>query len=717
MKKAIFSPKSMKSALSMRCLTAAWACAVLATTGSAGAVGTRHFVIESGADFSKGETEGTAVDSSGILRPGLELGQIDGAESDSVWAALKAKAGLYLATGNEGKLLLVNNGAVRELASSEGMALTSMVEAFGGRVIVAQLPGSELLELKDGKLVPFVDLAAEVKLPASDDENEQSGAAQAKDGATEPVQEHVWSLSYDSSTKALYAATGPFGRLYRVTADGTAQLYFDSEQGHVMSVLARSGKVYCGTSETAQLFEITGPGRAQVLYDFGPTEVRGLELGQDGSLYAIVNELKGSSRADSIKKDQAGAPRSSSAQAGSGKLFRFDPQGRPELLFESSEDHFASLALGPSGLPLVGTGAEGKLIRVDADHGHTILADVPERQVSAVLLSETNGKAQGWVVASDPLVVHPVLGTGGSKAVWTSAVLDAGIRARLGRIDWDAQGPVELSVRSGGTQLADKTWTDWGPVLRPGKAATTAQNRYFQVRAKLLAAGSAVSRIDVPYVTDNLRATLTSVKVKSGARTAGTEGVASSGQPIDKKPSAKIEIAWKVDNPDKDPLRYRIEYRRLDETTWHLAHLETEIISGSSWDWDTRDLAEGRYRVRVKATDELANPVGRVSSHSMESEILLVDNTPPRLTGLRVAGGKLVGVATDRVGPIRRLELRVAGTRQWIPIEPSDGIFDQTSESFSLPLSQLSLEPKASVTVRAFDTAGNAELAHLPVSR
>src|SRR6185295_983187 len=42
--------------------------------------------------------------------------------------------------------------------------------------------------------------------------------------------QHVFSLAFDAKNNALYAATGPEGKLFRITATGDAQVYFDAEE-------------------------------------------------------------------------------------------------------------------------------------------------------------------------------------------------------------------------------------------------------------------------------------------------------------------------------------------------------------------------------------------------------------------------------------------------------------------------------------------------------
>jgi hypothetical protein len=80
-----------------------------------------------------------------------------------------------------------------------------------------------------------------------------------------------------------------------------------------------------------------------------------------------------------------------------------------------------------------------------------------------------------------------------------------------------------------------------------------------------------------------------------------------------------------------------------------------------------------------------------------------------------VQGRKISGKASDGIGPVRRIEVRVAGRAEWIPIDPKDGVFDQATETFELDLSALVPEEGALLTVRVFDTAGNFHVEHVRV--
>lgn len=668
----------LRSALSVLCLAA-----VAALAAPSLAVGTRRFVLDKEADFKGGDLTGVAVDSAGRVRAGLSLGSVPIAQATSIWSALSlADGSTLLGTGNEGKLLKVQGGAVSVLAETKTLAVTSLAQGFGGAVLLGTLPGGKVMKWDRGKLS---DLSA---LPGAD---------------------HVFGIAFDKKTNALFAATGPQGKLFRIGADGSAQVYFDAEEPHLVSVAVdANGTVYAGASDKAKLYKVTGPGRASVLYDFGRTEVRGVAVAGNGDVFAIANELKPSGvlanrPAGGSDIAPAGPLANQSKTKGKGTLYRFGADGRPERLYDNDDEHFTSLALGDDGQPYVGTGIGGQVYTVDSELKVALVADVDERQVGALVMQG----GSRLVASSDPAALHPVRGVGGADAVWTSKTLDAGLRARFGRMSWESTGPIEISTRTGNTKDPDETWSAWSKDAAAPALVDSPPGRYFQVRARFAKDPKAnLSAFEVAFVTDNLRATVS--EVSSGAkRDASTDAIRSSGGPITKKPEPKLALNWKVENPDKDELRFRLQYRLVGGTTWYDLTRSDEVITKENYDWDTSNLPEGRYRVRVVATDELANPPDRVTRDEAESGVMLVDNTPPRIENLRAAGRRIQGQTFDGVGPIQRIDVALAGSDDWIPFFPADGIFDEQREEFDMDVTVLRATGPVIVAVRVFDDANN----------
>jgi hypothetical protein len=647
----------------------------------AAAVGTRSFQLSSIEDFKGGDLTGVSVDSNGNVRAGLNLGSLAVPEAESVRSALAVGDAVLLGTGNSGKIFRVAGGKYELAATTDEWVVTSMVTGWNGDVYAATYPDGKVFKVAAGQ---------------------KGGAAEVF--AALPGAEDVWGLAFDPKGKALYAATGPEGKVFRLDQGGHAQVYYKSDDPNVMSVaVADDGTVYAGTSGKALLYKITGPGRATVLYDFEAEDVASIAVAPSGAVYAVANKYSDSFVAPKRNKPGPPTPQAAKpARPGKGLLMRFSKDGVPEQMLDDDDSHYTSLAIGDDGQPYVGA-AEGRLYTVDDNHLERLVAKTDERQIGALIMA---GKRH-FVVGSDPAVLHEVKSVGGADAVWTSKVLDAGLRATYGRLDWRSTGAVELSIRSGNTATPDTTWNPWSPPLAAPGLPRMAPARYTQIRARWAREPAAVLReVHLYFVTDNARAIITSIDASQRGPKSLKQGVQASGGEAPHANSS-VKISWKVDNPDQDEMRYRLFYRLDSEPQWRPMLKPAEKLTSSDYSWDTSALPEGTYRILVEGTDELANPPDRVQKHSLTSGPVLVDNTPPVFKSLELRGRRLAGEVVDGVGPIARIEVSVAGTDEWRPIFPKDGVFDQPAEAFDADVSAVVPPGSFIVAVRAYDTAGN----------
>ncbi len=650
----------------------------------AGAVGTRTFVLDSLEKMSGGDLKGVSVSSDGTVRAGFTLGSAPVPDATTVFSAVTLTDGSTLiGTSPNGKVYKAVGDAITLFADTGTLAVTSIVQAKNGAVYASTMPDGKIFKLSQGKADVF---------------------------ATLPDVSHVWALVLDKNGTGLFAATGPDGTVFHVQPNGSSSVYFRSTETNLVSLaLAENGDLYAGSSGKGQLYKITGPGRATVIGDMPGEEVKALAVGKGGVLWVISNEYgeppEPPKRSPAAGRLPPGPSSAARAKPGKGQLHRFDAQGRSERMMKHDDTHYMSLALDEKGNPYVGTGAEGRVYTVDDAHTVTMVADTDERQVGALFVS--NGK--GFVATSDPPVFRRILGRGGPDAVWTSKVLDATLRARFGTLSWRSTGPIELSVRTGGTGAPDATWSGWSnPITTPTPINQNA--RYVQVRARFSRDPNAqLSEVTIPFVTDNVRPVITEVSAtaKAGPTKEPTKEIpASGGEPP--KHDNVVKVTWKVDNPDSDALRYRVAFKREGQTQWRDAIKQDEVHTKPELDWDTTALPEGKYRVRVEASDEPANPPDQVLKHALESDTVLVDNTPPRIETLTLAGRRLRVRVVDGTSPIARVEIAVDGKAEWRPLAPTDGVFDTVDESVDSDVSAVVPPGSHIVVVRAFDAAGNS---------
>lgn len=659
---------------------------LLFASTDARAVGTRTFVLDTLEKLSGGDLKGVAVSEGGSVRAGFTLGSIPIPDASATFSGLLLGDGkILVGTSPNGKIYEVSGDSISLFADTGALAVTSIVQAKNGTIYAATIPDGKIFRVTRGKAEVF---------------------------ATLPETNHVWALVADRAGTGLFAATGPEGKVFHVDPSGKSTVHYRSTEAHLVSLaLAENGDLFAGSSGKGLLLRITGPGRASVVATMPGTEVKAIAVGK-GVVWAISNEYGETpelpKRPATAGRTPAGPGATPKPKPGKGVLFRFDAQGRGERMMKHDDTHYMSLALDEHGAPYVGTGAEGRVYTVDDAHTVSLVADTDERQVGALAIA--NGK--GFIATSDPPVVHRITGRGGADAVWTSKALDAGLGANFGTLTWRATGPLEFSSRVGNTPTPDETWSAWSAARNAPSVIGGNGARYVQVRARWsLDPNSILHEVTIPFLTENVRPIVTEVNAAANGKNAPAKEPASaipaSGGEIGKHESV-IKLSWKVDNPDNDALRYRVSFRREGQSLFRDALDRDNVFTKTELDWDTAALPEGKYRVRVEASDELSNPPDRVRKHALESETVLVDNTAPRIENVVMSGRKLHVRVVDGVSPIARVEIAVDGKLEWIPLSAADGIFDTPDESVDADVSSLVPAGSHVVIVRAYDVAGNA---------
>ena len=166
-------------------------------------------------------------------------------------------------------------------------------------------------------------------------------------------------------------------------------------------------------------------------------------------------------------------------------------------------------------------------------------------------------------------------------------------------------------------------------------------------------------------------------------------------------------IAWEAEDPNRDILAFDLSFKGDGETAWKPL---ARGLRRSYFDFDSMQLPDGLYRVRLEASDRPSNPGEASHSASLVSEAFLIDNSPPTVKlSLRAAAGKgptaLEGSAADTMGPITRAEYSVDATG-WVGLLPADGLSDSRAESYAFTLRDLP-PGEHTVILKVIDLLGN----------
>ncbi|HEY2954343.1 MAG TPA: hypothetical protein VGK89_03710 [Candidatus Eisenbacteria bacterium] len=679
-----------------------------ALAGTARAAETQWWITDSPADHAKSETRGIVVRPDGVLELGPRSEQIRDDSLSVVWSICVLGDGSVALAGDRGRVdRWTESGGIRpwvKLPSGQVLALAPA----GDGVVAGTAP--------DG-LVYRIGARGDTTLLARTGER------------------YVWGLA-PAPGNAWYAATGTRGRLLRL--DGkSVRVLLDSDESNLLSLVPDGrGGAFAGGDSRGRVFHVTESGALRTVFDATEDEVRALALGSDGALYAAGLSASAVSEEGGEPGAERPAPVRSAVSAGKATVYRVVPDSVTAAFWSSPQPFVFALAATREGV-LAATGNRAGLYRIERPAGATQLLLAPQGQVTA-LAAGREGRV--FAATSNPAALWRIGPERAARGELTSTSLDAHRIARFGRIRWRGEaggGKVEIETRSGNSDPPDTTWSPWrgGPVPPEGARIESPSARFLQWRISLSGARARVESVEAAWREQNLAPSIDDVVVapqgqgfREGELTPRGESVTQAlpgGQKVEyslqppASPRSLRElpmwarglrtVQWRASDPNGDPLRYQVHVRRADEGDWIKVD---EDLEASAFTWDTSPLPDGRYRLRVTASDAAGNPLGEERTAEAFSEPFTVDNTPPAVTAFAARGEAgavaVEGRAEDGMSPLSRIEVAL-DEDDWRTVTPEGGLADDRTLSFRARLPKV--QPgDHTVSVRAVDLAGNSAI-------
>jgi hypothetical protein len=137
-------------------------------------------------------------------------------------------------------------------------------------------------------------------------------------------------------------------------------------------------------------------------------------------------------------------------------------------------------------------------------------------------------------------------------------------------------------------------------------------------------------------------------------------------------------VSWRAHDDNGDSLRYTLAFRPKGTDRWLRLR---DNIDETSLNFDTSQLPDGAYQLRLVASDIIDNPENPLTD-SKEGVEFQVDNTPPAITST-ISGDDVLINVRDKMSPIGRVEYS-ADAQKWIRLTPIDGIGDSPDETYRL---------------------------------
>jgi len=681
--------------------------AALLATGTQ-ASDTQWWILDSPSDYAKSESRGIVVRADGSLEPGPRAVSTPLDSLTVVWSAVVLKDGSVALAGDQGRILRWSpGGGVRPWARlAAGQVLSLAVDGDG--VVAGTGP--------DG-LVYRVSAQGDTTLLARTGER------------------YVWGL-VRADGAAWYAATGTKGRLLRLEG-GKARIIADTDESNLVSILADGhGGAFAGGDSKGRIYHAFADGSLRTVFDASEDEIRALAFGPDGALYAAALSTPGTTEDD---KDEAPKPVESAPVGGTATIYRIVADSSAMAWWVSPQPLVFALAgtgdaAGNRRGLIAATGSRAAVYLVERAGGASQWLASPEGQVTA-LASGPGGRL--YAATSNPASLWQLGPERAPRGELLSLALDARRIARFGQLQWRGEtggGRVSLSTRSGNSDKPDSTWGPWTPVSggERGGAIRSLPARYLQWRVAFEGGSPRIESVETAWREQNQAPRAEDVLVSPqgdafregelqpqlGAITQTLPG----GQRVEySAPSATTPrqlrdlpmwarglrtVQWRASDPNGDPLRFQLEVRTEPAGPWTLL---AKDLQPANHTWDTSALPDGRYRLRLTASDAGGNAVGEELRTEALSQPFTVDNTPPLVTALEArgeAGALLVtGKAEDAASALQRVEVSL-DDGPWRAVTPDGGFTDQLAHSFRVHLSDVA-PGEHMVSVRVVDLSGN----------
>jgi sugar lactone lactonase YvrE len=698
--------------------------------GSAIATGPVFWEISKQDDVLKGDARGVSIAENGTitLAPAFKL--IYDTKEAYIWSsATDASGNIYLGTGHEGRIFKVTPaGEGKLLYDAPELDVTALATDPQGNLYAGTSPNGKIYKITpDGTESVFYAPSDKyvwslVFDPSSSTLYAGTGnkgviyKIDATGKASVLVNTHetnIVSLALDKNGNLL-AGTDPSGLVLRVSPNGKSFALFDSPMQEIHSLLvAADGSIYAlGVSPQ-------GGAPAAKASSVGVSTTT--SLSNEGVITISAGDEQEETPARVELSAAPGQTQSRSKTDGArSALFRILPDGGSDVYWRSNDTVGFALKPLPDGRVLVGTGSKGRIYQIGADRSHTLLVQSPEDQTSTIIAVGDNL----YATSSNLGRLYRIGRESVTEGTYVSPVRDTRFAGKWGVITWRGAMAVELQTRSGNTETPDATWSDWSAVYRnaSGDQITSPRARFIQWRAILRSSagnqasatrsgdgadgtksgGAQLQSVVVAYLPRNQAPDVTSVTVMApgvafqempmtidpSIASSGLDpqlfGVATNVPPRRFYQKGARTLTWQASDPNEDTLSYKVFYRTLAESEWHLL---ADGVSQTYYTIDGNRLPDGTYLFKVIASDEPSNPRESALTDDKITDAIEIDNTPPviKTTGPTISGktAEVVFDATDSTSRIVRGEYSVDGG-SWQLIFPVDGVADSAHETFKV---------------------------------
>lgn len=706
---------------------AAVAAFVLLNTSICSAVTSKVTTHQTIDDFIEGQTEHVVITSEGKIRLGPDF-QILAEDIKDTWLintiVTDKRGDLYLGTSPNGIIYKYSGNQLTEVYVSQPEKPAVQIDTNEPNETAApDMTNMHIFAMaidSRGRILAGVS-GAKAKLLLINNGNTQTLFEPDANDV-----KYIHDIQLDNAGN-IYLATGPEGMIYQIAPNmKTPRLIYDSKEKNILALAAAdNGMIYAGTDGSGLIYKIEpASAKASAIYDSEQEEITDLYFAKDGNLYAIGTSANVAKNQQKQKRANgiptAGRPEmpmgpapinvnndsdilqlriANTAEDNNGQgnrkaqANRKGPAGPASELYKIDTQGFVTKPLSKvavffsmlksEGQFLIGTGNEAELFTYNTETEEDYLL-YQDKQASQIIALAKYGK-NIYLGTANPAKLIRITPSYATEGTYESPLVDAGQPARWGKFQIAAKIPQDTYVQfqartSNVADINHPAFSDWTAPQRIEQPAETdvPLGRYCQYKLILKTNRPSitpmVNKASIAYVVPNLAPDLEEIKTQTTEQT----------------PQHILQISYQAKDENEDKLTYKIDFRRLGRNTW--ITLE-EDYDKPSYNWDTRTVEDGRYEVRVTASDIQTNTPQTKLTDSRISDSFVIDNTAPEIGNVSVEIGPdtatLRFTVNDNFTAIGNVHYTVNSNEDFTRAIPKDMVYDTKSESFEIKLSEL----------------------------
>ena len=430
--------------------------------------------------------------------------------------------------------------------------------------------------------------------------------------SSELTDPYVWCFA--SAPDGIYAGTGNTGKIYNIKSDGTNNVFFDTDELEVHSlVLDSKGNLYASTSPNGKIFKISPQGKGELYAELPNKYALSLVIDTSDNLYACagdagkVYEISNGKVIKDFTLNDSQVTCLALAQDGSilagtginGIIYKIDSAGSIIPIFQAAGGAITSIVSDSAGNIYAAVQPKGIIYKISPDGREQEIVPKTTKPMSltadsldniyvacdgSIIKISKTGTYENIDTGSDKPKFISIYadnktgmlygGTGGlgniyrgnlksTQGVFESDVFDSSDISKWGAISSSVFMPTgaktQVQTRTGNISKPDLSWSDWSSATDGvfNNPISNPSGRYIQYKLTLSSNENGLS----PEVS----------------------GVSSSYLPTNSKPVVKITapaigeilsgteiIKWQGTDPDSDTLSYSVYYSSDNATTWQV---------------------------------------------------------------------------------------------------------------------------------------------------